>query len=216
MQDNFDKAARPASDDEEITPEIQEALAAYFEQMNGAETTSDPAVLLASMPSEVLAQWQQAMALLSVPQRAALQTMSVETAWQSFRARAFTPASVQQASLGGYVAETLAHSEQTALKESGLSRPTLEALKSDPTPLNELKGYKLNDYAALARRYGVEDSLFPRMLKWLKGLGNKLSVSSPGAPRGMVFARDEEPHQPTLTETELAQHLEEQKKSEED
>ena len=58
--------------------------------------------------------------------------------------------------------------------------------------MEELKGYQLNDYAALARRYGVKDSAFPRMLRWLKGLGKSFAFPSLNTSSGMVFAREEE------------------------
>src|SRR5262249_31656384 len=141
-------------------------------------------------------------ALLQMPQRTSQAKPSVDTAWQRFRAKAFEGAT-ESVSLGGYVAQN----EQDVIQESGLPSTTLEALKADPTPLSELKGYQINDYANLARRYGVEDSLFPRMLKWLKGLGKSLTAPSSGAMRGMVFARDEEPRQPGLSETELSEEL---------
>ena len=200
------KASRPVDDDGEVAPEMREALASYFEKLNGGEIDPaiDPAALLATAHPETQAEWQRTMALLKVSQRQGQAVTSVNAAWQRFRTRAFENATAEAASLGGYVAQN----EQDAIQESGLPATTHEALKSDPTPLAELKGYRINDYADLARRYGVEDSLFPRMLKWLKGLGKSLTApSSGGAMRGMVFARDEEARQSGLSETELSEEL---------
>ncbi len=90
-----------------------------------------------------------------------------------------------------------------------MPKNTLEAIQADATPLEQLKGYKLNDYAALAKRYGIKDNLFPRMLKWLKGLGKNLALpQSQMGGRGMVFARDEEARRHGVNEAQLAEHLE--------
>jgi hypothetical protein len=208
------KASRPVDDDSEVAPEMREALAMYFEKLNGGEVDPavEPAALLANGQPETQTEWQRTMALLQMPQRYSQIGPSVDTAWQRFRTRAFDGATAAETvSLGGYVAQN----EQNVIDESGLPSTTLEALKADPTPLSELKGYRINDYADLARRYGVEDSLFPRMLKWLKGLGKGLTAPSSGSMRGMVFARDEEARQPGLSEAELSEELDKKDKEEE-
>ena len=198
MQDkNIKKNSEP---EEEINPQMQEALAAYFEARNGGQVSKTPTEWLSVAQ---LAEWQQAQALLEIPGRALETRPSVEMAWQSFRSRSFA---VTPDSLGNYVTNALAQAEQTTLKESGLSKATLEALRADPTPIEKLKNYELDDYAALARRYEVKDSTFPRMLKWLKALGKSLTLPTTGSTRGMVFAREDEPRQ-GLSEAELLASL---------
>ena len=178
--------------DDEVTPEMREAVAMYLEATNRGET---PTVFGQSE------EWQRAVALLNLPKQAAKRGTNVEMAWQYFQARHFEVAT-QEASLGNYIAH---QNDKEMLKESGLSKPTLEALKNDPTPIRDLKGYELNDYAALARRYGVKDNAFPRMLKWLKSVGK--SFMSPSMSGGMVYARDEESRKQGLSETDLADKL---------
>ncbi len=205
MQDNFEQGQRPFASEDEVAGPLQEALALYFERLNGDEAAPDPATMLASAGPTVLAEWQAVQALLQLPQKAGPMP-SVESAWQRFRVRSFAVApapALAEDSLGQYVAEALASNERSALKESGLARPTLEALQAEPTSLQDLKGYAFNDYVALARRYGVNDSAFPRMLKWLKGLGKNLLSPAPAAGRGLMFARDEETRTPGLTEAEM-------------
>jgi hypothetical protein len=201
-----EQAMRPVDDEGEVAPAMREALAQYFEQLNSGE--ADPTVGLETTSPEALADWQHTLALLQLPQRLNQQPPSVDAAWQRFRARVFDQTATQSVNLGSYVAQN----EQLVIQESGLPQPTLEALKADPTPLSDLKNYQVKDYAALARRYDVEDSLFPRMLKWLKGLGKNLVAPSSGPVRGMVFARDDEPRQPGLKEHELAEELDKQQK----
>ena len=95
------------------------------------------------------------------------------------------------------------------LKSIGLPDPTLRAMSQDATPLAAFQSYNFDDYAQLAKRYGVKNDLFPRVLKWIKKLGKSLSMPS-GASfgSGVVFAREEE-HNRSLSEAELAQALEE-------
>ena len=188
---------------EEMEPALQEALAVYFEQ--GSDWT--PAQI-SNLSAAQQTEWQQMQALLKLPQAALEVRPSVASAWQSFRSSHFEMATATEtASLGNYVAQALDQQEQTTLKESGLSKATLEALKADNTPLESLKDYELNDYARLARRYEVKDNAFPRMLKWLKGLSKSLTFSSGNFSRGAVFARDEETRPQKLNETDLAQEL---------
>ena len=199
MQDkNLISSTEP---EDEVNIEWQEALAAYFESHNGGEVSAIPTARLTDRQQ---ADWLAAQALLGIPERALEVRPSVETAWQSFRAARFEVAPTSDAvSLGSYVARH----EQTTLKDSGLSPATVEALKADPTPLETLRGYELNDYAALARRYDVKDSAFPRMLKWLKALGKSLTLPTANPARGMMFAREDEVRTPGLSEAELLESL---------
>lgn len=220
MKDNkkdANKGEASTSSDDEVNPQMQEAIAAYFEQQNGGPV-ADLSTLL---NTEAQVEWQRTVTLLEVPKRvaqSAISTAAMESAWQKFRVQAFDVPPLAQVSLGGYVAQAMAQSEQTTLNESGLARPTLEALKADPTPISELKDYELNDYAALARRYGVKDTAFPRMLKWLKSLGKNFAFPSLNANpgRGMVFAREDEPRQPGMSEQELAENMKAEAKDEGD
>jgi hypothetical protein len=199
MQDKFNQEVPSPSDEENlgVTPEFREALAVYFERKNGSLETVETAARLS----------QPVVALLALPERWGHQTPNVDAAWQRFQQRAFSPATQQAASLslGGYVSQALTQSEASTVVESGLPKATLEAITADSTSLDELKGYQLNDYADLARRYGVKDSAFPRMLRWLKGLGKSFALPSLGSSGGMVFAREEEVRQPGLSEAELAE-----------
>lgn len=213
MQDKYNnnKEVTSASDEADlaVAPEFREALAVYFERLNGpGEAESSQAAARFSSPDPQL---EGVQALLELPDRLARQTPAVDSAWQRFQQRAFSRTAQTQAaeaSLGGYVSQALAQSEASTVVESGLPKATLEAIQADSTTLDELKGYQLNDYAALARRYGVKDSAFPRMLRWLKGLGKSLAFPSAGPVGGMVFAREEEVRQPGLKEAELAEQLE--------
>ncbi len=189
----------------EVSPEMQEAIAAYFEQHNGGEISRTPETWLSEGQQT---EWEQTQTLLNVPQRLLVSRPVLDAAWASFKVRAFEMPVTAEGSLGAYVASALDTAEQTTLHESGLSRTTLEALKVDNTPIEKLKDYELNDYAALARRYNIKDNAFPRMLKWLKGLGKSLTTAGLNLNRGMVFARDEEVRQPGLSEAELAASLE--------
>ncbi|HEX2914263.1 MAG TPA: hypothetical protein VH186_25920 [Chloroflexia bacterium] len=214
MKDNLDQGTYPVDNGDEVAPELNEALAAYFEGANGGDVSREPEDIISKSSSAVQAEWQQFQALLQAPAKAA---PSLDSAWQRFRVRAFEVAPVTQPeSLGIYVSEALNKNEQAAISDSGLNRATLEALKNDPTPVAAMKDYQLNDYVALARRYGVKDSAFPRVLKWLKGLAKSLSAPSYGGSRGMVFAREDEKREQGLSETELAQQLEQRSEDKEE
>jgi hypothetical protein len=213
MQDKFSKEVASTSSDDNlgVTPEFQEALAVYFEHLNGAEDAGEAAV------SNSASLEPQMEALLGLPGRLTPRSSDVNSAWMRFKQRSFSPTLVAQenkASLGHYVSQALDQNEASAISESGLSKTTLEAIKADGTSMDELRGYQLNDYASLARRYGVKDSAFPRMLRWLKGLGKSLTLPSFGTSGSMVFAREEEARRQGLSEVELAEHLEESEKSE--
>ncbi len=209
MQNNMNNTYDQFGSDE-VSSELSERLAEYLEGLNTGQT-----VPVALMDGDE--EWTRLTGLLQTPRRMTLAaaTLPVESAWQSFRMRAFEvkPAlqpevQAQDNSLGSYVAQALAANEQATLNESGLPKNTLEAFQVDATPLAQLKGYKLDDYAALAKRYGIKDNLFPRMLKWLKGLGKNLALpASQLGGRGMVFARDEEARRQGVHEAQLAEDL---------
>ena len=205
MQENMSDNHSPAAG-EDVTAELSERLAEYLEGVNSGQTVT--AAKIAGNE-----EWQRISALLEIPGRSApsVARTPVDSAWNNFRLRAFDlkPAAQLEAnSLGSYVTRQLEKDEKAALSESGLSKNTLEAFKTDATPLDQLKGYGLNEYAALAKRHGVKDSGFPRMLKWLKSLGKNFALPQGQPGRGMVFARDEEARQPGLDEAQLAEQLE--------
>lgn len=203
MQGEISKNNKPGDEPEaEVSSRFSEAVAAYFEQRNG-ETLSE-AFATADETDEEL---RRAVALLQLTERAGQAQPDVNNAWQMFRAKAFVPVAAPEAgSLGNYVTETLDAAE--AVKASGLPREALEALRQDRTPLAELKDFELADYAAMAKRYGVKDAVFPRMLKWLKGLGKNFAAPSLGGgmSRGMVFAREEE-YEHRVSEAHMAEEL---------
>ena len=200
MQGKFDKEIKVTSDEDTLTPEFQEALAAYFESLNSPNRHEEP------LARSVAGLGPQVEALLEIPRRLERQEPDVNSAWQRFQQRNFSQTASD--SLGRYVSQALAQNETSAIAESGLPKDTLEAIKSDATSMEVLKGYQLTDYAALARRYGVKDSAFPRMLRWLKGLGKSLSFPALNTSSGMVFAREEEVRHQGLNEAELAEQLE--------
>ncbi len=178
----------------ELTGRFTETLAAYFEQRNSGAPPAEVAAAFHEVDDEI----RQAIALLQFPERVALTQPDIDRAWQNFRVQAFVAASApvtqvapEANSLGGYVNEALQTGQ--VVKDSGLPRETLEALRADATPLSELKGFELADYAALAKRYGVKDNLFPRMLKWLKGLGKSFTAPSFGSLSSRpMYARQED------------------------
>ncbi len=205
MQDKFNSEVPSTSNDDNlgVTSEFQEALAVYFEQFNAAGTTGDRVAKSASLEPQVAA-------LLALPGRLKPQPSDVDSAWMRFKQRSFTAVGETQeasASLGRYISQVLDQNEASAIVESGLPKSTLEAIKADQTSMDELRGYQLNDYANLARRYGVKDSAFPRMLRWLKGLGKSFTLPSLNTSGGMVFAREEEVRRQGLNEAELAERL---------
>jgi len=202
MQGDFDKNDKPG---EEPEARFGEKLAAYFEQRNANETENKDIAPALDGDEEL----KRALALVRLTDKARQDRPDIEKAWQTFKARAFVPAAAPAVnSLGYYVAEELAGGQLS--KTSGLPRETLEALQQDQTPLARLKDFELADYAALAKRYEVKDTLFPRMLKWLKGLGKNFSAPAfgSGLQQGrLIFAR-EEGHEPQVSETYLAEELE--------
>lgn len=204
---NTDKT-KLADDNESISPQLTEALAIYLENLNGGSETLDPAVLFKNEP-HLIAEWQQLVTLLRVPQSAKQQPLSAGSAWQKFRSRAFDVVAVAPESLGSYIAVN----EQAALAESGLSPATLEKMKNDPTLLKDLKHYELKDFVDVARRNGVNDTTFPRMLKWLKGLGK--SLFAPPSNTRLRFAREED-YKQGLSESEIVEKLNEQDKENDD
>jgi hypothetical protein len=212
MQDNFNSEVSSTSNDDNlgVTSEFQEALAVYFERLNDAGSSSD--MLAGSTSLE-----PQVEVLLALPGRLKHRPADLDSAWMRFKQRSFSAATETQqatASLGRYVSQALDHNEASAIVESGLPKSTLEAIKADRTSMDELRGYQLNDYADLARRYGVKDSAFPRMLRWLKGLGKSFTLPSFNPSGGMVFAREEEVRRQGLNEAELAEQVEQPEKSE--
>ena len=212
MQDNFNNEVASTSNDDNlgVTSEFQEALAVYFENLNNADSSSDVVAKSTRLDPQVEA-------LLGLPGRLKSRSSDVDGAWMRFKQRSFSPASATQentVNLGLYVSQALDQNEASAISESGLSKSTLEAIKADQTSMEELRGYQLNDYANLARRYGVKDSAFPRMLRWLKGLGKSLTLPSFNTSAGMVFAREEEVRRQGLSEAELSEHLEQSEKAE--
>lgn len=207
MQDKFNKEVNSTSDDDNlgVTSAFQETLAVYFERLNDAGSSSDVIAKSTSLEPQVET-------LLALPGRLKPRPSDVDSAWMRFKQRSFSATVETQeaaaASLGRYVSQALVQNEASAIVESGLSKSTLEAIKADQTSMDELRGYQLNDYADLARRYGVKDSAFPRMLRWLKGLGKSFSMPSFNTSGGMVFAREEEVRRQGLDEAELAEQLE--------
>ncbi len=182
---------------------LSEALADYLERVNSGNAP-ELEVFSAEYP-ELGQELRQSLAILNIPRQAATVQPNLDEAWNKFRARVFTGESAKTASLGSYVQQAV-ESQDRDLKAAALSRETLEAMKTDATPAHDLKNYNINDYAAFARRYGVKDAAFPRLLKWLKKLANNLSAPMSSPSRGMAFARPLD--RPTdLTEEELRQAL---------
>jgi hypothetical protein len=177
------------------------AVADYLERRNNGQQVEISA-FVAEYPALApeLKEW---LGLFVLPVRTP--TPSVEAAWDKFKARVFTGETVKSPSLGDYVRQVSSSNELAA---AGFSPEAAEAIKKDPTPVGDLKNYDLPAYAALARRYGVKDAAFPRLLKWLKGLAHGFSSSSGNTPmRGMAFARDAETRQPELTREEVSKAL---------
>lgn len=214
MQGNVKKDDFAGNEPEAVNARFSEALAAYLEQRNGEAVSP---VAFQDFSDEDL---RGALALLQLADKAAKMQPDINLAWHNFRAKSFDSAALatDPASLGGYVSGALETEQALALKQSGLPRETLEALRSDQTPLNELKDFELADYAALAKRYGVKDALFPRMLKWLKGLGKNFAAPNLGLggsmQRGMAFAREKD-YEQRVSEEYLAGELERQGQNQE-
>ncbi len=204
MQNDVNK--RNTEPEAEITGQFSEFVAKYFEQKNNGASPAELANLMQSANTDE--ELRRVVGLIKLTEKAAQDKTDIDKAWQSFRARTFKAApATAKVNLGNYVSETLASGE--AVKVSGLPRETLEALRQDNTPLTELKDFELADYAALAKRYGVKDTLFPRMLKWLKGLGKSFAAPTTFGPSRptLRFAR-EEGFEYQATEQTLADELE--------
>ena len=189
----------------ELNNQLADALATYFERKNSGEKL-DAATFVQEWPN-IKTELGQTISLLQLPERTSL--LSTQEAWQHFRGVVFTGQIVPATnSLGSYVAQAL-FTNDVGLKNTGLPRATLEAMSQDTTPLAAFQNYQFDDYAQLAKRYGVKDNLFPRVLKWFKGVGKSLNLTK-GAGfgnGGMVFARPED-SKGALSEAELAQALE--------
>lgn len=184
---------------------MAEAITAFIEELNNGQIP-DPASFARNYPNAQQSELEMSLRLLAAPRKASV-TPDVNTAWQNFSARVFTVPATETVSLGNYVAQAL-DQKDPELTASKLSVAALEAMKQDDTPLTALRGYQLNDYADLAKRYGVKDAAFPRMLKWLKNAAKSFS-SNPGALRGVAFARPAE-RQQELSEKEIAAALEDE------
>jgi hypothetical protein len=185
---------------------MAEALAEYLEQMNNG-STPDAKTFVAQYHHLNQQELLASLSLLALPRKPV--KLNVDSAWQNFKAKNFVHA-VQPVSLGNYVQKALDSGDAELAK---LPQASLEALKQDQTPISDLKDYELKDYAALAKRYGVKDSLFPRMLKWMKGVAKNVSnaaqaTMTPKAQYG--FARPTD-RQRDLSESEIAEALEEDK-----
>jgi hypothetical protein len=150
---------------------MADAIAEYLEQMNTG-TLPDAKSFAARYTNLNQTDLVASLNLLGLPR----QTIKpdVNGAWLKFSSKNFNPA-YQPLSLGSYIQQALNSGDKELAK---LPHASLEALKQDQTPISALKDYELRDYAALAKRYGVKDSLFPRMLKWLKGVAKTVSTGT--------------------------------------
>ncbi len=218
MDENLNRDKMASNEAEpEVSEQFVAAITGYFEEKNGFNKSKVAFKITENSGEEI----RQALALLEVPERLSPAHPDVDGAWQRFRVEAFDlkPAqtAVEAKSLGLYVSEALSAGE--ASRQSGLPEKTLEALRRDGTALADLKNFELADYAALAKRYGVKDTLFPRMLKWLKGLSKNLGTSSFGgagfSSRSMVFAREDE-YKQGINEEYLAEELNSKKEGQEE
>jgi|GEM_PF-1988017 len=185
---------------------LAEALGDYLERRNSGQALEIGA-FIQEYPS-ISEDLAHSLALLEIPRKVTAVAPDMEAAWKVFRARVFTGEQAKTASLGNYVQQALEVKDRD-LTAAALSSETLVAMQNDPTSLQDLKGYDLNDYAALARRYGVKDTAFPKLLKWLKNVTKNFGLPAPNQARGMAFARPEQ-RQRGLTEAEIAQALEQE------
>jgi hypothetical protein len=194
----------------ELTKEetaMADALAAYLEQLNLNNGAIPDAKMFAAQYAGVnQTELLESLNLLAMPRKPL--KPDVNSAWLKFSAKNFASAH-QTASLGNYVQSAIATNDAD-LSAAKIPQASLEAMKQDQTPLAALKDYELKDYADLAKRYGVKDALFPRLLKWLKNVGKSMSNPQFGAsPRAQFgFARQED-RQPDLTGQEIEKALEE-------
>lgn len=201
----------PDSRSQESNNQLADALATYFEHKNSGEKI-DTVAFVQAYPNIKL-ELSQALNILQLPEQVAPSQPDVKEAWQRFKTEVFngqTAKATQTApdSLGSYVAQALVQND-VELKNSGLARPTLVAMSQDATPLSEFQNYKFDDYAQLAKRYGVKNELFPRVLKWFKGLSKSLGAGPKTSfgRAGAMFAR-EEGFQRDISEAQLTQALE--------
>ena len=189
----------------ELNNQMADALAVYFERKNSGEKL-DAAAFVQDWPN-IKTELGRAINLLQLPERTP--QLSTQEAWQRFKGVVFTGQTAPATdSLGSYVAQALVTND-ASLKNTGLPRATLEAMSQDATPLAAFQNYQFDDYAQLAKRYGVKDNLFPRVLKWFKGVGKSLNLKTNAGfgNGGLVFARPED-SKAALSEAELAQAVE--------
>jgi hypothetical protein len=185
---------------------LAEALGDYLERRNSGQVPEIGA-FLQEYPS-ISEDLAHSLALLEIPRKVVAVELDVEAAWKVFRARVFTGEQAKAASLGSYVQQALEVKDRD-LTAAALSPETLAAMQTDQTPVQDLKGYDLNDYATLARRYGVKDAAFPKLLKWLKNVTKSFGLPAVNQGRGMAFARAEQ-RKRGVTEAEIAQVLEQE------
>lgn len=182
---------------------MSEAIAAYLEELNSG-TPLEVSAFAGRYPHINQAELEKSLKLFAIP-RQPIAMPDVNTAWQKFSAKNFKLVNQPSMSLGNYVQQAI-DTGDNVLAAAKLPSASLEALKQDPTPVSALRNYELGDYAALAKRYGVKDALFPRLLKWLKGVGKTMTMPATPA-RGMVYARPTD-RQQYLTEQDIEQALE--------
>ena len=195
--------------DEALNSQLAEGLASYFERKNNGENV-DIASLVQAYPT-VSGELTQALNLLQLPDQLAKTKPNVQNAWLRFKTEVFTAQLATQTasnSLGNFVMQAIVKNDPE-LKNTGLPRNTLEALAHDATPMAAFQNYQFDDYAQLAKRYQVKNELFPRVLKWFKGLGKSLNLNTGSSfgSSGLVFAR-EESREWELSEEALAAALE--------
>lgn len=185
---------------------LAEALGDYLERRNSGQAL-EIGSFIREYPaiSEDLA---HSLALLEIPRKVSTIEPDVEAAWKVFRARVFTGEQAKAASLGSYVQQALEVKDRD-LAAASLSSETLTAMQDDQTSLQDLKSYDLNDYAALARRYGIKDTAFPKLLKWLKNVTKNFGMPASSPARGLAFGRAEQ-RKRGVTEAEIAQALEQE------
>lgn len=209
---DFDK--EPDSPNQEQNAQLADALANYFERKNSGEQINTVAYV--QTYPQIQTELSRAINVLQIPDKAAKSQPNTKAAWRRFKTEVFTGQTVNVTapeSLGTYVAQAIQQNDRE-LKSTGLPQITLEALSHDATPLTEFQNYKFDDYAQLAKRYGVKNELFPHVLKWFKGLSKSLSLN-PGGGNSFVFAREED-FKRELSESDLVDALEESSDKEEE
>jgi hypothetical protein len=194
--------------DEQTISEREESVALAVAEFLAKRNEGQPIEIdaFASQYPELEVELHEWLGLFEIPVLAGRTMPDRGKAWEKFKTKVFTGEIVASPSLGEYVQQSSALNAGE-LAGSGLSPEVVEALKKDATPLNDLKNYGLADYAALAKRYGVKDAAFPRMLKWLKNAVKSLSAPATPTMRGMVFARDSETRTQNLSEAEILEAL---------